>query len=69
MAEGEGYVQIVGKNQKKVMFAMVYKPCIQANEGDSTVTAQQKQILTMQGDNEAKPRKAFNQDILQEIQK
>eukprot|EP00957_Ditylum_brightwellii_P108538 8278697-Ditylum_brightwellii.AAC.1 len=54
------YVQIAGKDQKKVMFVTAHKPCVQTNKGDNTVIAQHKQILTMQGDTIASPRKAFN---------
>eukprot|EP00957_Ditylum_brightwellii_P166413 12667852-Ditylum_brightwellii.AAC.1 len=61
------YVQIAGKEQKKVIFVTAYKPCVQTNKGDSTVTAQHKRMLTMQGDTNASPRKAFNQDLLEEI--
>eukprot|EP00957_Ditylum_brightwellii_P089815 6840105-Ditylum_brightwellii.AAC.1 len=51
------YVQIAGKEQKKVMFVTAYKPCVQTNEGESTVTAHHKQILTMQRDTNASLRK------------
>eukprot|EP00957_Ditylum_brightwellii_P193522 14736883-Ditylum_brightwellii.AAC.1 len=63
------YVQIAGKEQKKVMFVTAYKTYAQTIKGDSTVTAQHKQIFTMQGDTNASPRKAFNQDLLEEIRK
>eukprot|EP00957_Ditylum_brightwellii_P153864 11711250-Ditylum_brightwellii.AAC.1 len=63
------HVQIAGKDQKKVMLVTVYKPCVQTKEGDSTVTAQHKQILTMQEDTNVSPWKAFNQDLLEEIRK
>eukprot|EP00957_Ditylum_brightwellii_P008235 622880-Ditylum_brightwellii.AAC.1 len=63
------YVRIAGKEQKKVMFVTAYKPCVQTNEGDSTVTAQHQGILTMQGDTNTSPQKAFNQDLLEEIRK
>eukprot|EP00957_Ditylum_brightwellii_P030993 2348640-Ditylum_brightwellii.AAC.2 len=51
------------------MFVTVYKPCVQTDKGDTTITAQHKCILTMQGDKEAKQRKAFNQGLLEEIRK
>eukprot|EP00957_Ditylum_brightwellii_P065925 4999719-Ditylum_brightwellii.AAC.1 len=58
------FVQLTGRDQRKVMFVLAYKLCKQTDEGDSTATAQQKRLLTMQGNSEIKPRNAFNQDLL-----
>eukprot|EP00957_Ditylum_brightwellii_P167494 12750153-Ditylum_brightwellii.AAC.1 len=53
-ADGKGlcqwsFVQLAGRDQRKVMLLSTYKPCKQLDEGDSTATAQQKRLLTMQG--------------------
>eukprot|EP00957_Ditylum_brightwellii_P170840 13003315-Ditylum_brightwellii.AAC.1 len=58
-----------GRDQKKVMFISAYKLCTQNNDNDSTVTAQHKWLLTLQGEKNSNLRKAFNQDILEEIRK
>eukprot|EP00957_Ditylum_brightwellii_P188456 14346796-Ditylum_brightwellii.AAC.1 len=51
------YACITGRDQHKVYFVVGCRPCKQNKPGDTTVNAQQKRLLTMQGDHDPKPHK------------
>ena len=60
------YIQISGRDYRKTIIITGYKPCIQEQCGDKTVTAQQKRILKMQGSNKT-PRKQWDKDLCNTI--
>eukprot|EP00957_Ditylum_brightwellii_P174498 13286217-Ditylum_brightwellii.AAC.2 len=51
------YTCIAGRDQHKVYFVVGYQPCKENKPGDTTVNAQQKRLLTMQGEHDSKPGK------------
>eukprot|EP00957_Ditylum_brightwellii_P098190 7481378-Ditylum_brightwellii.AAC.1 len=63
------YVQIAGRDQKKVTIVTAYHPCKQTNPGDSTVTAQQRQLLRQQGKKHPQPRTQWLHNIKLKINK
>eukprot|EP00957_Ditylum_brightwellii_P078530 5970805-Ditylum_brightwellii.AAC.1 len=57
------YVQIAGRDQRKLMIITAYRPCKQNKLGDSTVTSQQKRLLQQQGIDHPKPHTAWTKDL------
>ena len=60
------FVQIAGKDHRKIMVVRGYKPCIQEQSGDNTVTSQHKRLLTMQGSKKT-PQKQWDKDFCKTI--
>eukprot|EP00957_Ditylum_brightwellii_P116279 8869556-Ditylum_brightwellii.AAC.1 len=50
------YMEIAGKDQRQITVVTAYKPCLQHNLGDSTVTAQQTRVVHQQGISKPKPQ-------------
>eukprot|EP00957_Ditylum_brightwellii_P083130 6320468-Ditylum_brightwellii.AAC.1 len=61
------YVKIDGRDQRQVTVVTAYRPCLQHNPGNNTVTAQQIRIMRQNGVNKPKPRMAWIQDIKHHI--
>eukprot|EP00957_Ditylum_brightwellii_P160227 12198633-Ditylum_brightwellii.AAC.1 len=61
------YVKIAGRDQCEIVFVNAYKPCVQSNPGDNTVTVQHKHLLTTQGVKETNPCKACDRDLLKQL--
>eukprot|EP00957_Ditylum_brightwellii_P082779 6293731-Ditylum_brightwellii.AAC.1 len=51
------YVEIAGREKRKVVLITGYGPCIQSNPQDSTVMAQQKHLLTQKAVHDIQPLK------------
>eukprot|EP00957_Ditylum_brightwellii_P043877 3327497-Ditylum_brightwellii.AAC.1 len=63
------YIKIAGKHQRKIVLITGYRLCVQSDPGDSTVTAQHKQLLTMKGIKNVNPRKQWDKDFLDAVKK
>eukprot|EP00957_Ditylum_brightwellii_P105529 8044491-Ditylum_brightwellii.AAC.1 len=57
------YVQIAGRNQRKITIATAYRPCKQSKPGNSIVTVQQKRLLCQKGVNNPQPCTAWTKDL------
>eukprot|EP00957_Ditylum_brightwellii_P180337 13738212-Ditylum_brightwellii.AAC.2 len=57
---GWNYVQIAGKDQRVIKLVTTYKPCVQSDTGDDTVTAQKKITHHKRGQRN-KPKKGMGQ--------
>eukprot|EP00957_Ditylum_brightwellii_P212136 15367006-Ditylum_brightwellii.AAC.2 len=61
------YVKIAGRDQCEIVCINVYKLCVQSNLGDNTVTVQYNHLLTTQGVKETNPQKAWDRDLLKQL--
>eukprot|EP00957_Ditylum_brightwellii_P096209 7329005-Ditylum_brightwellii.AAC.1 len=57
------YICLSGQYQQKIYIVTAYRPCIQHDPGDATVTTQQKRLLIQQGVKEPKPRNQWDKDL------
>eukprot|EP00957_Ditylum_brightwellii_P081992 6234610-Ditylum_brightwellii.AAC.1 len=63
------YVQIAGRDQRKVIIVTAYCLCKQTNPLDSTVTAQQRQLMRQQGKTRPQPTTQWLHDIKLKLNK